>query len=568
MNRKNIVFIIVLSGIFTLLTQWNLTRAILFDGYLQQSHIAYENNDEQYYLSLISESAKEGGTVGNPFLKEWKGEHYLYIPLNVQFVGFVQRSLHLTVKDVAILFDYVAVYILMAMALVLFVSALRYQVFGYLAGAAYIFLPRMFDMWKRPISPQINFIPLFLFLIFYFSKTSFWKRELGMALSVGAMFYTYPYHWTFALTLLALSDVLAWYQDKKISLRYFYKYIGIAIMSVGYIVNFLSIFRLSYYAESMGRIGALASRMPAGYYTQAMIVGFFIFYVFVLRFGAARHAMTQSGIDTNKILLGLLAGLVVLNQQLVTGMQLEFNTHYLPIILLFVVLFVSSFFCILWRYVVGKNKNIVLAFSVGFVVSLMLGAVRNEAAAYTALFSERNKQASFEVYDWFNQNRISNQIVYAPDAMADDIPIYTGNYVVFAELARLQLVPTSDLLSRFVYFDITNVAITDRPLERQRDVFGIFYTAQMQKDAVMARVRALFTRHPATPKDIAEYVPKSFNDIRIARQNVSTHDLEKYLDTYRVNYIVYRFQDRDTIYKKINGNIVYESGEYIIKARK
>ena len=567
MTKKHIILILALSLVSTLLIQWNLTRAILFDDYLQKPNITYENNDESYYLSLISESAKGHGTIGNPFLKEWSGERYLYVPLNVWLIGSLQRVFHLDVKGISILFDYVAVYILMVMVFVLFVSVFRYNVFGYLAAGAYIFLPRMFDMWKRPISPQVNFIPLFLFFSFYFSKISFWKREAALAFSAGAMFYTYPYHWTFALVLLGLSDTWAFYQDKKISIKYFYKYAGIAAMSAGYIANFLSIYHLSYYAESMGRIGALASRMPAGYYTQAMIIGLLTAY-FVLRwFGRTKYALEHSDIDLDKIVLGLFAGIVVLNQQIATNMQLEFNTHYLPVILLFMALFVSSLLFTLRQHAIGKNKNIVLAFSAGFVVSLMFSSVRNEAREYPALFSEKSIPGSFMVYDWFRQNHITDEVIYAPDELADDIPMYTGNYVVFSELARLQLMSTSDLLGRFVYFDITNKTITDDPMARQRDVFGIFYTAQMQKDAVIARIGALLTRRPAVPKDMADYVPQYFNDTRAIRQRVSAQDLEKYLDTYHATYIVYRLQDRDMIYKKIRGDIVYESAEYIIKKR-
>ncbi|MEK9175577.1 MAG: hypothetical protein AAB795_03225, partial [Patescibacteria group bacterium] len=472
MTKKHIILILLLSLVSTLLVQWNLTRAILLDDYLKKPNIVYENNDEQYYLSLISESAKGRGSIGNPFLKEWSEQPYLYVPLNVQFVGFVQRTLHFDVKAVSILFDYGAVYILMMMIFILFALIFRYHLFGYLGSIGYIFLPRMFDIWKRPISPQVNFIPLFVFFYFYFSKISFWKRELGMAFAVGAMFYTYPYHWTFVLAFLVLSDAQTFYQNRKILTQYFYKYLVMAIISIGYILNFYYIHNLYYYMESMGRIGALASRMPAGYYTQALIVGFLIIYFAMRLFDKTRGMLCNCDTDFNKIILGLCAGLVVLNQQFVTGMQLEFNTHYLPVILLFVVFYISALFFILWQNVIGKNKNIVLVCALILTLSLAIISVRNETRVYPQPFSDKNIPNTFLVYNWLQKNNITNEIIYAPDDMANDIPIYTGNYVVFSELARLQLMPTSDLFNRFKYFDITNTTITNDLIGRQRDVFG------------------------------------------------------------------------------------------------
>ena len=83
MNKKHSIGIVVLAICMTIIIQWNLTQAILFDDYLSRFDVVYENNDETYYLSLINEGTKGNTQLGSPFLKEHRVDRYLYPSFNL-----------------------------------------------------------------------------------------------------------------------------------------------------------------------------------------------------------------------------------------------------------------------------------------------------------------------------------------------------------------------------------------------------------------------------------------------------------------------------------------------------
>ncbi len=189
MNKKYLFIILALSALFTLIIQSALTKAIFFDRYLETR--AVRGGAVAYYLSLINESSKSNWSVGNPYNLEWRNSPYLYPPLNINSVGLFKRIFNLDIKSLSLIMDYGAVFMIMALVLTSFLMLFQFDKFGYLAAIFYIFFPRMIG-WSRTLSPEINFIPLAAFFIFYFSSFRFWKRELGLAVFSGLLFYFYP----------------------------------------------------------------------------------------------------------------------------------------------------------------------------------------------------------------------------------------------------------------------------------------------------------------------------------------------------------------------------------------
>ena len=554
------------GALATLLIQWNLTRAILFDDYLARPEIVYENNDETYYLSLISESAKGNMSLGSPFIKERSKERFLYPALNVQVVGMFERLFHLNTKTVSILFDYFAVFGVSAVVFFAFLSFFQFRSFGYLAAGFYLMFPRMFNMWRRPVSPQINFIPLAVFLAFYFSRLTFWKRELGLAFAAGIMFYTYPYHWSFALALLFISDVFSCVREKRAVLRLLWKYLVILGMSAWYLTNLFSVYRLPYYKETMERIGALASRMPAGYFTQALIVLLLALFFIARKYLAKKDLAIPYG-NIKKAIFGLLAALVVLNQQFVTGMQLEFNTHYLPLIIFFVVALISAgVFVFCERH--ERHKKIF--FAAGTAVLLAMTSLNVYTRIHDNPFLRETapwRTAASGVYEWFLQQNIQNTVVYPPHELAEDIPIYTKNYVSFSGLQRLQFIPTDELIDRFSYYDVANASINEDLLAHQRLLFGVSYIAQMQKEEVLGRIKAFFGKSPSRARQLSEYIPYDFEALRKKRARATVAEFEDYLNRYHVDYLIYRKAGKESVYNSVAGIIVFDNGQYVIKVR-
>ena len=167
---------------------------------------------------------------------------------------------------------------------------------------------------------------------------------------------------------------------------------------------------------------------------------------------------------------------------------------------------------------------------------------------------------------WFIQNQIQDKAVYAPEELNDDINLLTNNYLYFHPGQELQLIPTSELIDRFTYFDITNQDITDHLLNRQTMVFGMTFIEKMQKDNLLNKIKSLVFRKKFTPATLAQYTKYDFEPIRQKRINPDLAEFNRYLKKYHVDYLVYREKDQESIYKLVPGKIVFEGDSYIIKS--
>lgn len=561
LNLKHIYIILALSAVFTVIVQLDLTKAILFDNYLNTKQISGVN----YYLSLINESSKGNWRLGSPYIMEWRYAPYLNPSLSINAVGLFKRILGLDIKSYAAIMGYLAVFSTMALLLTAFSQIFRFSYFGYLAAAVYIFFPRII-LWNRTWSPEINFVPLALFFIFYFSNFKFRLREIGLGILTGLLFYVYPYYWTFALVLLAVSDFLEFWRQKKIIWKYFYKYLIIAGIASWYIVHLFKIYQLSYYQESMARIGALHSRFPAGLYTQAALLAslglFFLLKKYV--FPKINLGMLAEG-ALDKMAVGLVAGLIVLNQQLITGMQLEFNSHYTPTILIFLVAFWGSLVFILINNLNFYYRKILIFFSFLLVIGLV-------ASRTYSIFTSFGPDGYIggkanEVVEWFLKNQIQDKVVYAPEDLGDEINLWTNNYLIWNDNQALQLTPTKELIDRFTYFDVVNQHITENLLEDQIKIFGHTFDSALQKDDVINKIKAKLLRKEFVLGRLEDYVKYDFGPMYEKRSHPNIVEFNRYLEKYHVDYLVYRQKDRESIYQLAPGNIVFEDEEYLIKKK-
>lgn len=576
-RQKHIYIILALSALFALIIQLPLTKAILFEDYLSSPEIGGGATD--YYLSLINESSKGNWQLGSPYLLEWRDKPYLYPALNINAAGFLKQISGLDIKFYSLLMDYGAIFLIMALLLVAFLALFRFNSFGYLVAAFYIFFP-WHIVWSRTLSPEINFIPFALFLIFYFWPTfqsaprslsgigatsNFWKRELGLAVLAGFLFYIYPYYWTFALALLAVSDLWEFWNQKKILWKHFYKYLIIVGIASWYAIHLWQISQLPYYQETTARIGFLASRWPAGWYTQAVLLISLALFFLLKKYVFPKIDLGILADGTwDKIVAGLVTGLIVLNQQLVTGMQMEFNSHYLPIILIFLVSFWAGLIFIGINYFLNQAQKKWALAAMAILVFLSVGYWRSPIFGGGGQRDSIGNQAP-AIINWFIQNNIKDKVVYAPQELNNDINLLTNNYLYFHSSQELQLMPTVEILDRFTYYDITNQYLTENLLEGQGQIFGHTFNSAMQKDDVINKIKAKLSGKNFVPATLAEYTKYDFGPMYKKRTHPDLAEFIGHLDKYQVSYLVYRQKDKNSIYKNVPGKIVFENKSYLIK---
>ena len=152
--KKHIIAIILLSITALVLIHLNLTRAILFEGYLESDQIIA---GQGLYLEEMIESAKGNWRLGSPYLKEWKDRPYLYVPLNIYVAGFAKRAMDIDAKIASIVLLYGALFVVIPLAFLSFLILFRWHWLGYISALVYLFSPGI-----RPladfISPPVNFI--------------------------------------------------------------------------------------------------------------------------------------------------------------------------------------------------------------------------------------------------------------------------------------------------------------------------------------------------------------------------------------------------------------------------
>ena len=562
-NKHHLFLILALSALATAMINFNLTKAIIFDGYLTNPALVSGN---PYYLELVNESSKGNWQLGSPFIKEWRNSPYLYPALNFHLPGMIKSFFDLSIKSTLILLDYGAVFVLLASTLAFFLVLFKFNYFGYVAAFAYIFFPFRTIEWSRTINPQVSFIPFALFLLFYFSNFRFWIRELGMAFLTGFLFYIYPYYWTFALVLLGLSDLWEWAVVKKIIWKHLLKYLLIGLVASQYFLNFWEITRLPYYRETVMRIGFLYSRWPAGLYTQAAIVFVLLLFFLFKKYILERQPLNlEKSVNFKQLCIGLAASLLVLNQQLITGVQMEFNSHYFPIALIFMVAMTWGMALVFLSKLELRNQflrlfGFLLAF--GFLYYGFYWYTRENPYRMPERYPSQDQ---LEVYDWFNQNQIRDAVVYSPVELNDGILLLTNNYLYFHGSQELHLMPTEEIIDRFTYYDLFNSNLTDRLAEEQVQVFGHTFQSAWQKDQVLGKIRSFLSRKPFVPATLESYTAYDFEPMRRIRMRPDFSEFAGHLKKYNVDYLVYRHRDGNTLYQEVPGQIVFENDGYIIK---
>ena len=570
-KKQHIILAILLGIVMTLVINLSLTKAIIFGGYLDTKEIL---SGGDYYLSLVNESSRGNWNMGSPFIKEWADKEYLYPALNINIAGLFKMVFNLDLKTASIALSYLCIFIIAILAIITFLFVFRFHYFGYLAAAAFMFFPRMIG-WGQVISPQTNFIFLTLFLLFYFWPVSepaprtslgigvnsnFWKREIGMAIFAGLLFYTYPYHWTYALPLLVLTDLWEFFKEKRIDWKRMIKYPVILLISSWYLVNLWHISHLSYYRETMVRIGALYNRLPAGILTQTIIFIFILSAVIIYRYIFLKNNF-RINFDLSKIIIGLLVTFIVLNQQLITGMQLEFNSHYLPVIFIFAIALVGALALIFLDNL--RYSRFIITIVIWLTVLFFVG--RFIYANATADFHSRLSAKELEVIEWLIQNGINNKVIYAPRQLNAPINLLTDNYLYFHDSEEVHLIPTEELIDRFTYFDLMNRGITDNLIGQQVNIFGQTFKSSWQKDNVSNHIKALLSGKSFVPATLESYTKYDFRPMRQKRLYPDLKDFKEYLEKYHVDYLVYEAKYRNSIYKNVPGIIVFDNGFYIIK---
>lgn len=313
-------------------------------------NISRYGDDEHYYMTRMKE-ALEGRPLGQPFLRESKGEQnaiFSYVEpafaLPVRALGLAERVNAATYTNVL---DFVGVFVL---ALLLYAFSLRltgdrfisisaalFAILGYSIIEAKTLFFSGANIYGRSFFPFASSVPFFAFLIALFDTVAAERRYAWLVVGVlaGLLMYVYAYAWTFAYALLFSLGVLFLILRDWRTLAVVCK-AGVLGVAVGaYSLFALFKFEASSVSTTVSYFQAhTLARTPimskVGLVTAAL---------------AAADAYLRGRDRTTYFVWAIIAaGWIALNQQIITGRMVQYGHYYWYFIIPLSVVIGSYFF--------------------------------------------------------------------------------------------------------------------------------------------------------------------------------------------------------------------------------
>ena len=457
-------------------------------------------NDQNYYLARIQEVREGNLSSGNPYLAELKGVPPVSISLGEYAYVFLPA------------FIFPPLIFLLMYVLARSVGAPR---FWALMATIFLLCGTYFFTFARPISPQFNLIFWLAAVIGLFSG-----RAVFTAFVVGALFYMYPYYWTHLLAVCGL--LFLWYRSPK--------FIGIILGAavVGSYALWLSYAAraLPYFDESLMRLGFVETHTPSGVTLAAVSCALL---ATTFWWAWRKKTFPQSLIVAGSLVLG---GVIAMNQHLVTGINMEFSSHYGPLIVfadaLLVIAAISAFnwwkFCSkLWVKI--PAFLLILVWCAPFVLSPYIYAEKQKGStdAYTPII------------EWLNENAEPEEVVYAPEELASFIPAYTAQNVFYARAANFGFMPNQEVIDRFIIQNYRAGFTEAFIIENERLLFGQQYVNAYNHALQKQKFLKLF----GISVDLPERIPaEAIARVQSRAAELQSQPLSSLLAPYRTDYLI------------------------------
>lgn len=276
--------------------------------------------------------------------------------------------------------------------------------------------PNDFLLWTRPINPILGGILIYSFLLLLWelykdqqTKSRVAKKVFVILCGIvfGMAVTSYFFSWGIILSLVGIFIIFSLLKSryKFIKDLFLICFIGL-IMALPYLYNIFSVFGSSLYKEASIRTGLMEGHQPIlNKFLILSIIIFFIFNLFKLK--ELRHK------DWFLFSLALiLAGLVALNQQIITGVTIwpfHFVQYTIPLSL-------TALFVVSYNSIQKKYPRIWLGIVVIFIaVSLFFGTY-TQASTYRQSYSYYKQiQQVDSVFNWINKNTQKDCVILSRD---------------------------------------------------------------------------------------------------------------------------------------------------------
>lgn len=411
-------------------------------------------------------------------------------------------------------------------------------------------------MRESYIPDLIIFAPALIFLITAIKKRQL-KYYLLTALFFGLTFYTYPFHWIFltiSIGILAFQYLISKEYDTVVKLT-----VTVAasyMIGAYYFVNYFLLQSTAHGQEIFDREWIEKTHLfrvsDWEHYIMLLVLVLVIFWL-----------TRKKDRDTGKWLISLLAaGFVVLNMQVITGMNIA-PIHWIPRTNTLAIDF--AVFYILFRMLVQIKNTMPQIFNYGVLIltvgtiSLITGSIHQQyvyAKKHAPSFTmERGKIASLT---WLDAAMETDEVVMTGDVDSSlMIPVHTKGRL-FVPRALNTYTSTDELIERF--FIVSNVlGWTSHDIEL---LFDCKESELVDSDTYTCNGKIVYYLYGATfmGTDLDSYKDKSVNykqrmPKKVYREFISRYEmfsketLKAKLNQYKIDYL---YLDHNQVHVSVN----------------
>ena len=543
--------------------------------------------DEDFYLSAINKSYETPGLLGDPFQYEYRdAKNPFQYFLIESTLGKVGAFLHMPIDVLDILSEFLfpALLTLLLYAFALYLSGSRLTAF--FTGAAMLLGNEIihpngilnalntfafrgsfheFLTYSRPVNPQVSALFFFavLFFLYALMRTPSSKKAVILSgIGMGLLLYIYPYYWAFAAALIGImflyalvtrNQELIWAAGSAGALS--------IVVIVPFLVGNLSIF--------MHGGGGLAQAIP----TRRIIIEKMILLPLILYAGIYLWAWWIRGVGkagawatafSRKyvfVLLLLLTGVVVSNQQVLTG-KMVFQQHFhfytnIPVLLLAMSFLFMELAVLLprsWRVASVGAIVVVLAW---FIIGVQVSSYKSNST------KSAREQALAPLFAYLREYAPAQSVIYTDPYLSTRLTIYTqdfsysaGGYdVTFVGVPRERIV--HDYFAMLQLRGVTAKAVRSYVYQKdnRNEVGGAIYVGTYWRD--------LCGSYGCFPDSVLEDLIRQYQDF-------ASRPLLQNLKKYKIDYLLldtasdtgWRFKD------VVSGPPLHESGDFKLYAIK
>ena len=498
------------------------------------------SDDENYYWARGQEIIDGHSSLGNPYIFEYKNRPTIQFFMPDFIIAKSLSWTGLSIVKIFFVYDIVLTFLLTVLTY-LCLFRLTKSRFWSTSGSTFLIMGMFFYFFNRPISPQFNFIfflTQFIFLLGYVqgserSKTYFYLSLLNF----GFLFYLYTYYWTFYFILLFILSVFLFIRgNKSLSYGVFSILSGGVLIGSYYIYKSLTTAKIPEYWETLTRLGMIKSHMPSGM-AMVLIGG-------ILSLGYLYFFYKTKKTDAVNILLfsGILAGMIAVNQHLITGLNLAFTVHYfLPVLFWYIF---SMFFVFSQIENLSLKKSLILIFASYFVIfyiswtnyQITMHLPKYLIDFYEIKDSEIYSQNYAPIFDWLNNNTQKDDVVLSNEVISNNIPVYTHNNILYSRMSNLHFMSDDEVTRRFYINNYFEEKDREFIIKNFPALYGTRYTDIYGHDSQVNKLRSIFGLN-LVPLNF--YPDVAINKVLSVFESMKKYTYFDLLKQYRVDYFVW-----------------------------